>query len=56
MDLEQISTIRDRLMAPNQSTRQGAERSAIWLIGQVRQRRRWDDLIHQMVPYQEERL
>jgi hypothetical protein len=33
-------------MAPNQPTRQGAERSAIWLIGQVLQRRRWADLAH----------
>ncbi len=36
----------NRLMEPDQSSMQGAVRSAIWLIGQVSQRRRWADLAH----------
>ncbi|MCP4072323.1 MAG: hypothetical protein GY742_11370 [Hyphomicrobiales bacterium] len=36
----------NRLMEPDQSSMQGAVRSAIWLIGQVSQRSRWADLGH----------
>ncbi len=38
--------ILNRLMEPDQSSMQGAVRSAIWLIGQVPQRSRWADLAH----------
>ncbi|MCP4011205.1 MAG: hypothetical protein GY726_17025 [Proteobacteria bacterium] len=38
--------ILNRLMEQDQSSMQGAVRSAIWLIGQVPQRRRWADLAH----------
>ncbi len=34
------------LMESDQSSLQGAARSAIWLIGQVPQRSRWADLVH----------
>ncbi|MCP4937128.1 MAG: hypothetical protein GY927_23705 [bacterium] len=36
--------ILNRLMEPDQSSMQGAVRSAIWVIGQVPQRSRWADL------------
>ncbi|MCP4070585.1 MAG: hypothetical protein GY742_02440 [Hyphomicrobiales bacterium] len=36
--------ILNRLMEQDQPSMQGAARSAIWLIGQVPQRRRWADL------------
>ncbi len=38
--------ILNRLMEQDQPSMQGAVRSAIWLIGQVPQRRRWADLAH----------
>ncbi len=38
--------ILNRLMEPDQSSLQGAGRSAIWLIGQVLQPSRWADLAH----------
>ncbi len=38
--------ILNRLMEQDQSSMQGAVRSAIWLIGQVPQRSRWADLAH----------
>jgi len=44
--LEHFSAILNRLMEPNQFTRLGAKRSAIWLIGQALQRHRWTDLDH----------
>jgi len=44
--LEPFMVRLNHLMGPNQLILQGAARSAIWLIGQVRERSRWADLAH----------
>ena len=48
IQLEHVSLRWKRLMAPNQFTRLGAKRSAMWCIGQALQQRRWADLVHEI--------
>ncbi|MCP4072493.1 MAG: hypothetical protein GY742_12255 [Hyphomicrobiales bacterium] len=45
-NLEAFMFMLSRLMEQDQPSMQGAVRSAIWLIGQVPQRRRWADPAH----------